>query len=267
MLYLVALALATQVTPVQKVVEMLTGMKETGKKEKHAEEVQFAAYDQWCQDTIAERQHSIKEGNERIERLNADIAKFAADAAALERQVAQHDADIVGWQNDTTTASDERSTEHTSYLSTEQDYAESISALSRAIDVLKSQSHDRKQAKQALLQVTALIPDKSKRAIDAFLALAGEDDADHLAVVAPEANAYEFQSHSVINMLEKLLDKFEDEHNKLQKEEANAKHAHQMMLQDLKAQIREGTRQRSDKSTAKAQNLKPARKLICPTPQ
>eukprot|EP00397_Hematodinium_sp_SG-2012_P020086 GEMP01020674.1.p1 GENE.GEMP01020674.1~~GEMP01020674.1.p1 ORF type:complete len:658 (+),score=240.33 GEMP01020674.1:89-2062(+) len=251
----VALASANTVTPVQKIVEMLTGMNENGKKEKQVEEVQFAAYDQWCGDTTAERQRAIKEGNERIERLNADVAKFAADAAALGRQIVGHEADVAGWESDKNAATQGRQKEHTDFLTTEQDYAESISALSRAIDVLKSQARDRKQAKEALLQVGMLIPLSSKRVIDAFLAQAGEDDADHLAVAAPEANAYEFQSQSVVTMLEKLLDKFEDEHNKLQKEESNSKHAHQMMLQDLTGQISEANRQRSDKAGSKAQNL------------
>ena len=41
---------------------------------------------------------------------------------------------------------------------------------------------------------------------------------------APEANAYEFQSHGVIEMLEKLLDKFIDERTTLEKEEMNSKY-------------------------------------------
>ena len=39
-------ALAVEVTPVQKVVQLMEGMLEKGKKEKHDEQVQFAAYKQ-----------------------------------------------------------------------------------------------------------------------------------------------------------------------------------------------------------------------------
>jgi hypothetical protein len=68
--------------------------------------------------------------------------------------------------------------------------------------------NDRTQ-KSALMQVSnlALIPENAKVTIDAFLQQSGED-VEGLAVTAPEANGYEFQSSGVVEMLEKLLDKF-----------------------------------------------------------
>ena len=38
-------------------------------------------------------------------------------------------------------------------------------------------------------------------------------------------------------MLEKLHDKFEDERADLEKEESNARHAYEMLIQDLTAQV------------------------------
>jgi hypothetical protein len=51
---------------------------------------------------------------------------------------------------------------------------------------------------------TPRIPADAKKTIDLFLTQ--NDDA--LAVTAPEANGYEFQSSGVVEMLEKLLAKF-----------------------------------------------------------
>merc|ERR1719324_1883477 len=76
-----------------------------------------------------------------------------------------------------------------------------------------------------------------------------------LAVSAPEANAYEFQSSGVIEMLEKLLDKFIDERTTLEKEEMNSKHAYDMLMQDLKAQIAQATQDRDEKAETKANKL------------
>merc|ERR1719333_1818958 len=139
-----------------------------------------------------------------------------------------------------------------------KDYSESVDALQRAIAVLKKQAHDRKQA-SALVQVSdlknmALIPDNAKKAIDAFLQQSGEDP-EGLAVSAPEANAYEFQSSGVVEMLEKLLDKFIDERTALEKEEMNSKHAYDMLMQDLNAQIKQATADRDSKAESKAKNL------------
>ena len=41
-------------------------------------------------------------------------------------------------------------------------------------------------------------------------------------------------------MLEKLHDKFEDERTDLEKEESNARHAYEMLIQDLTAQVPAG---------------------------
>merc|ERR1719436_1625373 len=77
----------SQVTPVQKVIELLHGMLAKGKDEKHAEEVQYAAFKQFCDDTIAEKTRLIKEANEKIEKLKADIEQYAADAARLKAEI------------------------------------------------------------------------------------------------------------------------------------------------------------------------------------
>merc|ERR1719238_958527 len=58
-----------------------------------------------------------------------------------------------------------------------------------------------------------------------------------MSVSAPEANAYEFQSGGVVEMLEKLLDKFRDERSTLEKDELGAKHAYEMVMQDLQDSI------------------------------
>jgi len=248
-----------KVTPVQKVIELLSGMLEKGKTEKHSEQVQFAAFKQFCDDTTVEKKRAIAEANEMIEVLKADIQKYAADAARLTKEIAEHEADIAVWTGDSKAATKVREIEKADYDATHKDYSESVDALERAIAVLKKQAYDRKQASFA--QVSALkslnlIPAEAKRTIDAFLAQDPEEaSAEGLAVSAPEANGYEFQSHGVVEMLEKLLDKFIDERTTLEKEEMNARHAFEMLMQDLKAQIEQATQDRDEKAETKAKKL------------
>merc|ERR1719454_2733854 len=253
-----------KVTPVQKVIQLLNGMLEKGKKEKHEEQVQFAAYKQFCDDTTVEKTRAIKEAEEKIEMLKADIQKYEADAAALAKEIAAHDEDISVWQGDQKAATKVREIENTDYIATHKDYSESIDALERAINVLKKEAFDRKQASAALLQVAKLgdiIPKESKKIIEAFLQQDPEaEDSENIGmgVSAPEANAYEFQSQGVIDMLQKLLDKFEDERNTLEKEETNSRHAHEMLMQDLTAQIDGATKAREEKAEIKAKKLQAA---------
>ena len=56
-----AVAEEVTVTPIQKVLTLMTGMLETAKKEKHEEEVAFAAYNQMVEDTVAEKTRLIAE--------------------------------------------------------------------------------------------------------------------------------------------------------------------------------------------------------------
>lgn len=259
------------VTPVQKVIQLLEGMLEKGKKEKHQEQVQFAAYRQFCDDTSVEKKRDVKKAAEQIDMLKADIAKSIADASKLGKEIAGLDRDEATWKGDMDAATKVRQIEKTDYAATHKDYSESVDALQQAIAILKKRAHDRKQVsslaikqqqvlekrlrddESAAFKELHLIPEKAKRIIDAFLSTEDADfDGD---VTAPEANAYEFQSHGIIEMLEKLMNKFIDERSTLEKEEMNSRHAYDMLMQDLKAQVQQATTDRSEKAQAKAKTL------------
>merc|ERR1712060_117865 len=202
-----------------------------------------------------EKQRLIKEANEKIEILKADIAKYTADAAMLTKEIAGHDEDISVWNGDKKAATNVRQMEKADYDAMHKDYSESVDALQRAIAVLKKQAYDRTQASMvqvSKLKQLSLIPIDAKKTIDAFLA---QDPQEGLAVSAPEAYGYEFQSHGIIEMLEKLLDKFIAERTNLEKEEMNTKHAFDMLMQDLTAQIAQAQQDRDEKATTKAKKL------------
>merc|ERR1719460_3608747 len=245
-----------QVTPVQKVIQLLQGMAEKGKKEKHEEQVQFAAYKQFCDDTTVEKQRAIKEATAKMEQLVAAIQKAEADAATLAKEIAQLDEDISVYEGDKKAATEVRKAENADYLATHKDYSESVDALERAIATMKKQDHDVTQ----LVQVKALqrIPEHTRKAISAFLSQGAELGDDPLDVSAPQSNAYEFQAQGVVDMLAKLHDKFEDERTDLEKEESNSRHAYEMLMQDLTAQIETATEDREAKAQEKASKLQKA---------
>jgi len=250
---------ASAVTPVQKVIQLLNGMVEKGKKEKADEQKQFAAFKQFCDDTTVEKQRSIKEANEMIEILMADIQKYESDAAQLAKEIAKHDEDISVWEGDFKASSKVRDIEHADYVATHKDYSESIDALDEGIATLKKQAHDTAQAAAALVQLSSkrvsrtlrdIIPEETQQKIQSFLS---QQDSDQ--VEAPEANAYEFASQGIVDMLTKLASKFEDERTELEKEETNARQAFEMLTQDLKANLNGATAARTEKSEAKAKAL------------
>merc|ERR1719420_1825549 len=250
---------AAAVTPVQQVLNLMNNMVEKGTKEKQDEAVQFASYKTFCDNTVAAKQQAIAEAGEMIETLTADIEKYEAEAATLSKEIAALEADISTWEGDLNAANKVREIEHTDYVATHKDYSESISALEGAIAVLKKTSGDVKQAAAALTQVASgkLFPAESRKIINAFLTM-GSDASHGLKMSAPEANAYEFQSQGVVDMLEKLLGKFDEERTLLEEEETEAVHSFDMLKADLDQQLSVAKEARTEKSEAKAKALQGA---------
>eukprot|EP00928_Gymnodinium_smaydae_P004446 TRINITY_DN1150_c0_g2_i1.p1 TRINITY_DN1150_c0_g2~~TRINITY_DN1150_c0_g2_i1.p1 ORF type:complete len:698 (+),score=213.64 TRINITY_DN1150_c0_g2_i1:96-2189(+) len=237
------------VTPLQKVIQMLTGMSAKGKEEKHAEEVQYAAYKQWCDSTTVEKQRAIAEAKSQIEMLKADILKAETDTSEAQSQIQTLDSDVATFDADLKAAAKVRETERADYTAVHKDYSESIDAIEKAVQVLKSQAYNRPQAasETALLQTVeaaagagssgAGVPAHAavRRALESFLERGGFEE---LPAGPPEAHAYEFRSHGVVEMLEKLRDKFVDERSAHEKEEMNKRHAHELFVQDTQKSIK-----------------------------
>merc|ERR1719335_190995 len=209
------------------------------------EEVKFAAYKQFCEGTADEKKTNIADAEAEIE------------AAVLAEDITGLDSDIAGWEEDMKEAKALREKEAADYAATHAEYEESLDALDRALIVLKKQSADVPQFLQgdavALLQEVAKktkVPASAKRTLLSFLALRSRQDP--LAVSAPQASAYEFQSGGVVEMLENLMDKFMDEKRELEKDEMGAKHAHDLMMLDLKDSISGAESMRGQKAKIKA---------------
>merc|ERR1719335_1341787 len=243
-----------EVTPVQKVIQLIEGMVAKGKKEKNAEMVQFAAYKQFCSDTQAQKQTAIKDANEQIDVLKADIEQANTNAAELGEQIAKHDEDISCWEGDLKAAFKVREIENQGYIMTHKDYTESIQAIEDGIATLQNQNHDVEQA-SALIQLSSLkMPAETQRAIDAYLH--SDPDADeNLAEAAPEAHAAVFHSQGLVDMLSNLQAKFIDERDELEKMETEAKQSYEMLTMDLKTQIEKATAARTEKQAAKGKAL------------
>merc|ERR1719235_3161710 len=152
-------------------------------------------------------------------------------------------------------ATEIRDKEKEDYVKTHTDYSESIEAVTKAESVISAKSGDVAQAMMLLQTVSKkrYVPANARRVLDAFLETATPAPPAGLSVTAPEANAYEFQSAGIVEMLEKLKDKFEDLRSELEKEEMDAKHAYQMLMQQLQDTIEKLKKQLGRKTERKTQ--------------
>merc|ERR1719356_1404394 len=236
-----------QVTPVAKVVAMLDDMVVKAKEAKKTEEVEFAAFKQWCDNVRSEKTKNIASQASEIEQLDADIETASSDAALLAEEVGTLEATIDELKAQAANATSVRKNERTDYEATHKDFSESIDACKRAIQVLKAKSAD---VPQSLLQVqrSLSLSPHEKSLIDALLATSQ----------APEANAYEFQSSSVIDILEKLTAKFKSEKLDLEKAELAARSNYEVLMQRLTDNLKASKSSSAAKTAAKAGRLQDA---------
>merc|ERR1719463_959981 len=158
----------TAVTPIQKVIQMLGDMASKGKKEKNAEEVEFAKFKTWCEDVISDKTKDIAEAAAAIEQLNADILKAESDAKVLGEEIAAISADVASYEKELADATAIREKEKADYEAAHTDYSESIDAIERAIAVLKKRAAD---IPQSLLQLSKAedIPPRLKAIIASMM--------------------------------------------------------------------------------------------------
>lgn len=281
---------AVKVTPVQKVIQLLEDMIAKGTAEKQAEEIQFGAYTQFCQVTSEAKKAAIKKSSEMIETLEADIAKYEADADDLAREIAALDVDIDAWEGDTKSTTRVREIENKEYEKTRSDFTDSIDALNTAKADIEAQSGKVEQATpapgeegeappeeaaaEAFLQIqkSKLIPAHTKKAVAAYYATssskseflppaAKKDVNAFIQQKQPQeamANAYESQSAGVIKMLDGLSEKFTKKRDDLDAEELAHKRAYDRLQLDFKNNLDGAYSSRDEKKTAKSQLLQKA---------
>jgi len=241
---LISGCVATDVSPLEKVLSMMDDMIKKGKDEKHKEEVAFNEFKVWCDQTRTETQKAIKDGADSIVQLTADIEKAIADAENLKEEIEVLDKDRNTAEDELKAATKIRNKENADYKAEHADLSESVDALDRAIATLKNKDVTVAQS-LIQLQSNSRIPARTKATIQAFLSLNEESGA-------PEAAAYEFQSGGLVDMMEKLKIKFEDQRTALEKSEIAAKGNFDTLAQALTDNIKDMSNSITEKTEKKA---------------
>jgi hypothetical protein len=218
------------VTPVQQVIDMLKDMKAKGDKAAATEKLTFTAYKQWVSDHTTSIGFEITTLKSKIEKLTAAIDKMDSDVATHSSHINELDEEMSKVDSEQKSSAALREKEHADYQTNHADHAESVYALERAIQTLKARALDTPQA-SAFLQEMARQTPQLRPAVAAFLM-----DSDSAAMdSAPAVAAYKFQSGGIVEVLEKLHDKFKSELSDIEMQEANGAHAHAMKTQHLEA--------------------------------
>jgi len=240
---------ASSITAVQKVIQMLSDMAAKAKQEKKDEEVEYAEFTTWCTMEQANLKKNIAKGGENIELLTAEIDKLTNEAKVLGEEIAKLKSDVEGFEAQLAEQKAQREKDHKAFVAESTDYGESLDALDRAINVLMSKSEDKPASSAVLLQLAKgdRLPAQAKAMVAEFLGIMGGSDEG-----VPEANAYEFQSGGIVDMLKKLKDDFRGKLGECQKEEMNSKHAYDMVVTDLTDSVENSNEEIEEKTATKA---------------
>jgi hypothetical protein len=247
---LLATASASAVTPIQKVITMMEDMVAKGEKEKKEEQVAFAAFASFCKSTTSEKEAAVAKGKAEITMLQADILKAQSDQTQLAKELAVLQENIDVWEKDKANLTNHRDGEKSDAQDLIADVKDSIDAVQRATQTMKEQLPS-----SSFLQNIAKLtrtPAAAKKTLWAFLSMK-QPEEDPLAVSAPEAATYEFQSGGVVEMLGKLEDKFRGELHDLEKAEILAGQEFTLQIQELVNQIEMATDESDMKTKVKAE--------------
>merc|ERR1719161_2692328 len=192
------------------------------------------------------------------EQLTADIMKAEADAKVLGEEIAALEGSIALAEEDKAKAKEMREKEHADYEATHAEYLENIDDLEVGLSKLKTMMNHAPGAAASLIQ-TLSTKVSNKHAKSTLLSFLAESQSSErmlaqdvgLEVTAPEAAVYEGQSGGIIDMMEQLSAKLEDEKETLEKEEANARHSYDMMMQSLTDKIEQDMATRKSKVSSK----------------
>jgi len=237
-----------RITPVQKVLDMMSEMRVKGEQTMEAEQKIYAEYKEWVSDRTTELSFEIKTAEADIERLAAFAEKADNKVAQLGEAIAGLDGDLSRLTAEKKDTTNVRSSEHAEYTKMSQDYSESVDALTRAIQILSQESYDRPQAEALLQRMATEGSPAMRRALTA--ALPQEEVSQD---GAPSVAAYKFQSSSILELLDRLLTKFKTQLDDAETQESNQVHYYDLELLHLSDVIAKTASDRQAKAAFQAE--------------
>jgi chromosome segregation ATPase len=231
------------VTPVQKVLQLMDDMLAKAETEKKDEEVAFTTFKTWCDNTAKNKQAAVEKAEELMEQLEADIAAADSDVVTLTDEIASLDADTDAEEKKGKEAREVRATEKADYHKTHADYTESLEQLRKAEKVLGATQVEVPQAMMLLqtMKKNTLMPTHAVSKLTSFLS------------EAPAVAGYESQSGDLVELFVDLEHDFKDKRNQLERDELEAKHGYDFVMQGVQDAIEKLKKQRGRKMERKAQ--------------
>jgi len=229
---------------------LLAGLEAKVIREGEDSQKAFNEFSGWCEDRARNLKHEIKTGESDKEELQAHIAREVSAVGTEQAKLEELAAGISADEADLKAATSIRGNEAKDAAEADQENTLIISSLERAIGILEREmrkgdnsfvqfhgSQGALGAIQALVDASYLQYAEASKLTALVQASGGEEDGND-GFVAPEAEAYTGRSKNIIDVLEDLLDKSQEQLKDARNKETNSKHNFEMLQQQLSDEIK-----------------------------
>jgi len=255
----VQLAQANEVSPITKVLQLMSDMQTKIIAEGEAEHAIYSEFAEMCEERSKDLGFEIKTGKGEVADLKAAIDEETAMVAALETEVEELTASIATDESDLDAATNIRKKENTDFLSEEKELSEVIDSLQRAIGILEKEMAKHgasmmqiKNAGSLAKTLQTLVDASTLTSADAkgIAALVQTQEAnDEGDVGAPDPAVYKGQSGGIIDTLGDLLEKAESQLSELRNKETAALHEFEALKQSLEDKVKYETKELEEAKT------------------
>jgi len=256
-----------EVNPVSKVLDLLGSLEAKITAEGEAEAKAYKEFAEWCDDSKMEAGFAIKTATKEIAEENAAIAKATSDGSAADEEIESLVGSIATGESELKDATTVRDKEHADFVAAEAELVDTVDTLDRAVVIIS-----REMAKnpallqkkvdssnmQSVLQTLSILIDAAsltgadgKKLIALVQNKQGDEDSDE-DMGAPAAAVYKSHSSSIVDVLEDLKDKAEEQLADVRKAESNSAHNFSMLKQSLEDQVAYDNKELGDAKSGKA---------------
>merc|ERR1719387_1971233 len=261
------LAVAEQTNPIQKVIELISSLEAKLIKEGEAEEKAYKEFFEWCDDAAAKKKFEIKTATAEKEKLEATIAKAISDSDEATASIEQLAASIAENQANIENATLIRDKEHSDFAASEKELMDAIDMLDRAIGILEREMKGSSLLQkpldtssiQKMIQSVAVIIDAAsfstadKQKLMSLIQNRQNDDDDDSELGAPDPEVYKSHSGGIIDTLQDMKAKAEEQLSEERKAEANAQHNYDMLKQGLVDEIAAANHEKAEAEATKTE--------------
>jgi len=256
-----ALVSADQASPIDKIITMIGDLEAKIIKEGEEAHNTYAEFAEWCEDTSKDTMFEIKTGKGNVADLKATIEKESANIEVQTTTIEDLAGKIATDEADLKAGTKIRDMEASTFATEEQELLETVDTLERAIGIIEKEMSGGASMMQinkastvtevlaTMVEAQSISTGDAKKLASLAQTNSDEDDSG-----APDPAVYENQSGGVVDTMNNLLEKAQQQLEGMRGKETASIQAFQMLKQGLQDAIKFGNKEKDESHTSKSES-------------